>query len=104
MIGEMYMVLEIYTSAASGSAESWQHVGSLYRVRSFDSLKICEDAADADSTQRYLAFMEETARVWWLDELDVERHELRIESTVECTEVPPEPNAESSAPALDGTD
>lgn len=104
MIGELFVVLEIYTSVASGSGESWQHVGSLYRVLNFGSLKICEGAADADYTQRYLAFMEETARVWWLDELDVERHELRIESTVECTEIPPEPNAESNAPALDGTE
>ena len=104
MIGELFMILEIYSSAASGSGESWQHVGSLYRVFNFDSLEICEDVVDEDRTQRYLAFMEETARVWWLEELDVESHELRIESTVECSEVPPEPNSESNAPALDGTD
>ena len=85
---ELYVVADIYLRVLAGGEASKQYLGSLFQFYGvLTSMEECESFRD-NYSQKGVAFIENTARIWWMEELDVASEDLIIDPGVQCHEQP----------------
>ena len=85
---ELYVVADIYLRVLAGGEASKQYLGSLFQYYGvMTSMERCETFRDKRG-QRGVAFIEDTARTWWMEELNVPSDDLIIDAGVQCHEQP----------------
>lgn len=87
MVGRLYVAAEIFLRAMSGGVESWENVGFMHSIADFEDMESCQEYLEKGG-QRYLVFFEEMAQGLWMDELNADAEDLRVEVMGQCGEPP----------------
>ena len=88
MLADLYVDAIIYLRILSDGEVVWKEVGDLYQHMAFQTMESCRSYLEG-YTAEDAVFIEETARAWWLEELGVEREDLRVDLDVDCFEREP---------------
>ena len=68
-----------------GGELGWGDQAVLYHQETFESRELCERRMESKGDE-IAAYLEESLRSYWMERLDVERRDVRLETEVACFE------------------
>ena len=87
MVHDLLVFADIFLRVLSGGTESWEEVGYRFHEMGYKTLEACEEDLERYA-DRIADFLEDEAREWWMQELNVDDRDLRIETSAECVPRP----------------